>query len=113
MEAAPQYWQNAETLKDVFISTAGGTASGTQTTNAVAGTVVRPGGGRGSDLHHGCRLDRKLNAGHSDDAIVVVSCGHLVGAAGAFHDRRRHNDGDHLDLGGSAFPSSQSIYKKG
>jgi multidrug efflux pump len=42
MEAAPQYWQNAETLKDVFISTAGGTASGTQTTNAVAGTVFGP-----------------------------------------------------------------------
>jgi multidrug efflux pump len=39
MEAAPQYWQNSETLKDVFVSTAGGTASGTQTTNAVAGTV--------------------------------------------------------------------------
>jgi multidrug efflux pump len=42
MEVAPQYWQNAETLKDVFISTAGGTASGTQTTNAVAGTVFGP-----------------------------------------------------------------------
>jgi multidrug efflux pump len=42
MEAAPQYWQNAETLKDVFVSTAGGTASGTQTTNAVAGTVFGP-----------------------------------------------------------------------
>jgi multidrug efflux pump len=42
MEAAPQYWQNAETLKDVFISTAGGTANGTQTTNAVAGTVFGP-----------------------------------------------------------------------
>jgi multidrug efflux pump len=108
MEAAPQYWQNAETLKDVFISTAGGTASGTQTTNAVAGTVVRPGGGRGSDLHHGCRLDRKLNAerhaGHSDDAIVVVSCGHLVGAAGAFHDRRHHDiaHGDHICNAASA-----------
>jgi multidrug efflux pump len=42
MEAAPQYWQNAETLKDVFVSTAGGGASGTQTTNAVAGTVFGP-----------------------------------------------------------------------
>jgi multidrug efflux pump len=42
MEAAPRYWQNAETLKDVFVSTSGGTASGTQTTQAVAGTVLGP-----------------------------------------------------------------------
>jgi len=39
MEAAPQYWQNADVLKSVFISTSGGSASGTQTTNATAGTV--------------------------------------------------------------------------
>jgi multidrug efflux pump len=42
MEAGPKYWQNAETLKDVFVSTSGGTASGTQTTQAVAGTVFGP-----------------------------------------------------------------------
>jgi multidrug efflux pump len=42
MEVAPKYWQNPETLKDVFVSTAGGSASGTQSTNAVAGTVYGP-----------------------------------------------------------------------
>jgi len=42
MEVAPNYWQNAETLKDVYVSTSGGTASGTQTTNAVPGTVTGP-----------------------------------------------------------------------
>jgi multidrug efflux pump len=40
MEVAPEYWQSPETLKDLWISTAGGTVSGTQSTNAVAGTVV-------------------------------------------------------------------------
>jgi multidrug efflux pump len=40
MEVAPEYWQNPQTLKDVFISTSGGPASGSQTTNAVPGTVV-------------------------------------------------------------------------
>jgi multidrug efflux pump len=39
MELAPQYWQNPETLKDIWISTAGGAIGGTQSTNAVAGTV--------------------------------------------------------------------------
>jgi multidrug efflux pump len=43
MEVAPKYWQNAETLKDVFVSQSGGSARGTQTTNAVAGTTFGPG----------------------------------------------------------------------
>src|ERR1700736_4574197 len=40
MEVAPSYWQNPQTLKEVYVSTSGGSASGSQTTNAVAGTVV-------------------------------------------------------------------------
>jgi multidrug efflux pump len=40
MEVAPQYWQNPETLKDVYVSTSGGSVGGSQGTNAVAGTVV-------------------------------------------------------------------------
>ena len=39
MEAAPKYWQNADILRSVYISTSGGSATGTQTTNASAGTV--------------------------------------------------------------------------
>ena len=40
MEVAPEYWQSPETLKNLWVSTAGGTVSGTQASNAVAGTVV-------------------------------------------------------------------------
>ena len=40
MEVAPKYWQNPDVLKDIYVSKSGGSASGTQTTNAVAGTVV-------------------------------------------------------------------------
>jgi multidrug efflux pump len=40
MEVAQPYLQNPQTLKDVYVSTSGGPASGSQTTNAVAGTVV-------------------------------------------------------------------------
>src|SRR5204863_2272333 len=36
MEVAPQYWQDPETLKDVFVSTSGGAVGGVQGTNAVA-----------------------------------------------------------------------------
>jgi multidrug efflux pump len=40
MEIEPKYWQSPDTLKDLWISTAGGTVSGSQSTNAVAGTVT-------------------------------------------------------------------------
>jgi multidrug efflux pump len=40
MEVDPRYWQSPDTLKDLWISTAGGTVSGSQSTNAVAGTVT-------------------------------------------------------------------------
>jgi multidrug efflux pump len=39
MEVAPQYWQSPEMLKQIYVSTAGGAASGTETTNAVVGTA--------------------------------------------------------------------------
>jgi multidrug efflux pump len=35
MEVAPRYWQSPETLDDMYISTAGGAASGTQSSNNV------------------------------------------------------------------------------
>ncbi|WP_153100647.1 efflux RND transporter permease subunit [Paraburkholderia hayleyella] len=40
MEVAPQYWQSPEMLKQIYISTSGGSASGAQLTNATAGTVT-------------------------------------------------------------------------
>ncbi|HTF34130.1 MAG TPA: efflux RND transporter permease subunit [Myxococcota bacterium] len=40
MEVAPEYWQSPDTLKYLYISTAGGSVGGVQGTNAVAGTVV-------------------------------------------------------------------------
>jgi multidrug efflux pump len=45
MEVAPKYWQNAETLKDVYVSTSGGNVGGVQATQAVAGTVIASTGG--------------------------------------------------------------------
>jgi multidrug efflux pump len=42
MEVAPRYWQSPAALRDIWVSTSGGSARGTQTTNAPAGTVVGP-----------------------------------------------------------------------
>lgn len=42
MEVAPKYWQSPDMLKQIYVSTSGGSASGAQTTNAPAGTVTKP-----------------------------------------------------------------------
>ncbi len=39
MEVAPQYWQNPDILKEIYVSKSGGVVSGTQATQAVAGTT--------------------------------------------------------------------------
>jgi multidrug efflux pump len=40
MEVAPKYWQSPDTLENLWVSTAGGAVSGTESTNAVPGTVT-------------------------------------------------------------------------
>ena len=40
MEVAPAFWQSPETLHDIYVSTSAGAVSGTQSTNAVSGTVT-------------------------------------------------------------------------
>jgi multidrug efflux pump len=42
MEVAPRYWQSPETLRDIWVSTSGANASGTQTTNASAANFSAP-----------------------------------------------------------------------
>jgi multidrug efflux pump len=40
MEVAPRYWQDPAILKQIWVSTSGANPSGTQTTNATAGTFT-------------------------------------------------------------------------
>jgi multidrug efflux pump len=40
MEVAPEFWQSPEVLKELYVSTSGGAVTGTQATQAVAGTTV-------------------------------------------------------------------------
>jgi multidrug efflux pump len=42
MEVAPQYRQSPDTLKELYVSTAGGPVGGTKATNALAGTISGP-----------------------------------------------------------------------
>jgi multidrug efflux pump len=38
MEVSPEYWENPETLKDIYVSTSGGAISGAQATGAIVST---------------------------------------------------------------------------
>jgi multidrug efflux pump len=40
MEVAPEFWQNPETLSQIYVSTSGGSVGGTKATNALAGTIL-------------------------------------------------------------------------
>jgi multidrug efflux pump len=40
MEVAPEYWQHPDTFRKLYVSTSGQVASGTQSSNAVSGTVT-------------------------------------------------------------------------
>ena len=39
MEVSPEYWENPETLKDIYVSTSGGAISGAQATGAIVSTA--------------------------------------------------------------------------
>jgi multidrug efflux pump len=48
MEVAPRYWQSPQTLRDLYVSTSGGNASGTQTTQLLDNTASAPSSSGGS-----------------------------------------------------------------
>ncbi|TFW30536.1 efflux RND transporter permease subunit [Massilia horti] len=45
MEVAPEFWQDPQTLNQIYVSTSGAAVRGSQSTNAVAGTYVAPSNG--------------------------------------------------------------------
>ena len=48
MEVAPRYWQSPAMLEDMYVSTSGGTARGTQTTNSLTTAAAVGGGSSGA-----------------------------------------------------------------
>jgi multidrug efflux pump len=64
MGVAPQFWQSPETLKDIYVSKAGGAVSGSQATAAVASTVATASSTTttASDSSSDLRRNQQLNA---------------------------------------------------
>jgi len=79
MEVAPQYWQDPEMLKQIWVSTSGGAASGTQTTNAVAGTTVASTKSSTAPTAASIAADSARNAANN----ALAASGHSSASAGA------------------------------
>ena len=76
MEVAPQFWQSPDILKDIYVSTAGGSVGGTQSTNAVAGTVV---GASQTSSAAAVAADTARNQANN----AIANTGHGVASTGA------------------------------
>ena len=79
MEVAPQYWQNPDMLNNLWISTSGGPPTGTQTSNAVAGTTLIGKSGASTVTASSVAADSARNA--ATNALAVI--GHGSASAGA------------------------------
>jgi multidrug efflux pump len=75
MEVAPQYWQDPQSLKGIFVSTAAVNASGTQTTNAPAGVVVGRSGATAAAIAGDAARNQAMNA--------LANTGHSSASSGA------------------------------
>src|SRR6202044_3386435 len=61
MEVAPRYWQSPAMLDDMYISTSGGPASGTQSTNSL--TTAGAGGAAGASSGSGIIAGTGIGSG--------------------------------------------------
>ncbi len=79
MEVAPQFWQSPETLNDIYISTSGGTVSGTAATGAVAssGSAASAAGDAAANLRTN-QLANTTRSGVSTGAAVSTRAETMV-----------------------------------
>ena len=83
MECAPQFWQSPETLKDVFVSTAGATPSGTATTNLPAGAVSAKPSASSHPSHAVAATAGVNNSARNANTNALASSGRSNTTAGA------------------------------
>ncbi|MGH6818322.1 MAG: efflux RND transporter permease subunit [Methylovirgula sp.] len=85
MEVAPPYWQSPDTLKDIYVSTAGVPPSGTQTSNAPIGTVAASAApvGSGSTVTNAASTNSEINTARNAETNAIANTGRGSTSAGA------------------------------
>jgi multidrug efflux pump len=86
MEVAPEFWQNPKALDSLYVSTSGGTVSGTQSTQAVAGTFAsRTASGTKATSTQSVASDNARNA--AANSLAAAGRGNNTGSAvSVFHE---------------------------
>jgi multidrug efflux pump len=79
MEVAPRYWQDPSTLSQIWVSTSGGSASGTQATNALPGTVTAKAAATETNAATNASAASVRNAATN----AIANVGHASASAGA------------------------------
>ncbi len=80
MEVAPEFWQSPDSLKDIYVSTSGGSIGGTQGTNAISGTVAAT---ANSNSASAAAASPDTQAVRNLNANSVGSTGHANASTGA------------------------------
>ncbi len=83
MEVAPRYWQNPDILKQIWISTSGGSPTGTATTNAPSGTVTASASSTSSSAASGSSANGINNSQRNAAQNALAVSGSSSASAGA------------------------------
>ena len=83
MEVAPQYWQSPDTLDQLYISTAGGPVKGTQSTNALAGTVAAKTASTGASSATSTAAQIAADTARNQATNALANTGHGATSTGA------------------------------
>jgi multidrug efflux pump len=81
MEVAPEFWQNPDVLRELYVSTSGGAVTGTQATQAVAGTTLLASSRTGSATGAGS-AGSASNAAVTEDAARNFAANFLANGGG-------------------------------
>ncbi|MGC2415759.1 MAG: efflux RND transporter permease subunit [Stellaceae bacterium] len=91
MEVAPQYWQSPDMLNQIFISSAGGPVKGTQSTNALAGTVVAKSTKSATPAPANAAAQIAADTARNQATNALANTGHSATSTGAAVSTAREN----------------------
>jgi multidrug efflux pump len=83
MEVSPQFWQSPDMLKQIWISSTGGSVNGTASTNAVAGTVAATTPATNSSGAAAAAASVASDAARNQATNALANTGHNSASTGA------------------------------
>ncbi|HUI35602.1 MAG TPA: efflux RND transporter permease subunit [Stellaceae bacterium] len=83
MEVDPQFWQSPDMLKQIYVSSTGGSVNGSSKTNAVAGTVAASTVAKNRSAAASAAAAVASNAARNQQSNAIASTGRTAASTGA------------------------------